>query len=174
MTVHGYELEHLDAAYPEIQADTLEETIVPGLTWLVSRYDRPVMIDDSGFFVDALKGFPGVFSSYVFKTIGCEGILRLMEGRSDRSARFECCIGFIAPGDEPFIAEGVAKGTVSHEMRGVTGAPSGECWAGAGIYLAVRSAAVAAEARERAVAAISLSEGFAIAISAMRRNIFSQ
>ena len=121
MAVHGYELEHLDAAYPEIQADTLEETIVPGLTWLVSRYDRPVMIDDSGFFVDALKGFPGVFSSYVYRTIGCEGILRLMEGRPDRSARFECCIGFMAPDDEPFIAEGVAKGTVSHEVRGSGG-----------------------------------------------------
>jgi XTP/dITP diphosphohydrolase len=121
MAVHGYELEHLDAAYPEIQADTLEETIVPGLTWLVSKYDRPVMIDDSGFFVDALKGFPGVFSSYVFKTIGCEGILRLMDGRSDRSARFECCIGFMAPGDEPSITKGVAKGTVSHEMRGSGG-----------------------------------------------------
>jgi XTP/dITP diphosphohydrolase len=121
MAGHGYELERLDTAYPEIQADTLEETIVPGLTWLISKYDRPVMIDDSGFFVDALKGFPGVFSSYVFKTIGCEGMLRLMEGRPNRSARFECCIGFMAPGDEPFIAKGVAKGTVSHEMRGSGG-----------------------------------------------------
>jgi XTP/dITP diphosphohydrolase len=121
MAGHGYELERLDTAYPEIQANTLEETIVPGLTWLISKYDRPVMIDDSGFFVDALKGFPGVFSSYVFKTIGCEGMLRLMEGRPNRSARFECCIGFMAPGDEPFIAKGVAKGTVSHEMRGSGG-----------------------------------------------------
>ncbi|MGB2581310.1 MAG: RdgB/HAM1 family non-canonical purine NTP pyrophosphatase [Thermoplasmata archaeon] len=121
MAGHGYELEHLDTAYPEIQADTLEETIVPGLTWLVSKYDRPVIIDDSGFFVDALKGFPGVFSSYVYRTIGCEGILRLMEGRPDRSARFECCSGFMTPGDEPFIAEGVAKGTVSHEMKGSGG-----------------------------------------------------
>ncbi len=121
MAAHGYVLEHIDTAYPEIQADTLEETIVPGLTWLVSKLDRPVMIDDSGFFVDALKGFPGVFSSYVFKAIGCEGILRLMEGRADRSARFECCIGFVAPGDEPSIAKGVANGTVSPEMRGSGG-----------------------------------------------------
>ena len=117
----GYELERLDTPYPEIQADTLEETIVPGLEWLVSRHDRPVMIDDSGFFVDALNGFPGVYSSYVFKTIGCEGILRLMEGVSDRSARFECCIGFMSPGQEPFTAKGVALGSVSQEMRGSGG-----------------------------------------------------
>jgi len=121
MAGHGYALEHLNTSYPEIQADTLEETIVPGLAWLVSRYDRPLMIDDSGFFVDALRGFPGVFSSYVFKTIGCEGILRLMDGRDDRSARFECCIGFVVPGGEPFVAKGVSEGTVSLEMRGSSG-----------------------------------------------------
>ena len=117
----GLEIERLDASYPELQADTLEETIVPGLEWLVSRYGRPVMIDDSGFFVDALNGFPGVYSSYVFKTIGCEGILRLMEGTPDRSARFECCVGFMSPGQEPFTAKGIASGTVSHEMRGSGG-----------------------------------------------------
>jgi XTP/dITP diphosphohydrolase len=121
MADHGYELEHLNASYPEIQAESLEETIVPGLTWLVSKFERPVMIDDSGFFVDALKGFPGVYSSYVFKTIGCEGILRLMAGRSDRSARFECCVGFMAPGREQFVAKGVSRGEVTLEMRGSGG-----------------------------------------------------
>ena len=80
MAEHGFELEHLKTSYPEIQAESLEETIVPGLEWLVSKFDRPVMIDDSGLFIDALKGFPGVYSSYAFRTLGCEGILRLMEG----------------------------------------------------------------------------------------------
>ena len=121
MAEHGYELEHLKISYPEIQADTLEETIAPALRWIVHRHDRPVMIDDSGLFIDALKGFPGVYSSYAFKTLGCEGILRLMEGEDRRDARFECCIGFMAPAGEPFIAKGVAKGGISEAMRGSGG-----------------------------------------------------
>ena len=121
MADQGYELEHIDVSYPEIQAASLEETISPGLTWLVSKFGRPIMIDDSGFFVNALKGFPGVYSSYVFKTIGCEGILKLMEGKDDRSARFECCIGFVTPGQDSFIAKGVSKGTISLEIRGSGG-----------------------------------------------------
>lgn len=121
MREHGYELEHIRTTYPEIQADTLEETIVPGLRWLLERYPRPLMIDDSGLVVDALKGFPGVYSSYVFKTVGCDGILRLMEGVKERGARFECCIGFIAPGKEPYVAKGVAKGSVSQEKAGTGG-----------------------------------------------------
>ena len=123
MAEHGFELEHLKTSYPEIQAESLEETIVPGLEWLVSKFDRPVMIDDSGLFVDALKGFPGVYSSYAFKTLGCEGILRLLEGLAieERGAHFECCIGFMVPGGKPYIARGVSEGRISAEMRGSGG-----------------------------------------------------
>jgi XTP/dITP diphosphohydrolase len=121
MRDHGYELEHVKTTYPEIQADTLEETIAPGLKWLMERYNRPVMIDDSGLFVDALRGFPGVYSSYVFKTVGCDGILRLMEGVKNRSARFECCIGFLVPGKEPHMSKGVAKGSIAEKKAGTGG-----------------------------------------------------
>jgi XTP/dITP diphosphohydrolase len=121
MKERGYELEHIKTTYPEIQADTLEETIIPGLTWLMERYKRPIMIDDSGLFIDALKGFPGVYSSFVFRTVGCDGILRLMEGVRDRSARFECCIGFLVPGQEPHISKGVAKGSISEKKAGTGG-----------------------------------------------------
>jgi XTP/dITP diphosphohydrolase len=121
MAEHGYELEHLKTPYPEIQAESLEITIIPGLQWLVSKFDRPVMIDDSGLFIDSLKGYPGVYSSHAFKTLGCEGILRLMQGIQDRSARFECCIGFMEPGSDPFIAKGVARGRISLELSGAGG-----------------------------------------------------
>ncbi len=121
MQEHGYELEHLRTAYPEIQAESLEITIIPGLQWALSKFNRPVMIDDSGLFIEALKGFPGVYSSYVFKTVGNAGILKLMEGAKDRSARFECCIGFQAPGRDPFIAKAVARGSIPRVMAGSGG-----------------------------------------------------
>lgn len=118
MASRGYELEHIKTTYPEIQADTIEETIVPGLNWLMERYNRPLMIDDSGLFVDSLKGFPGVYSAYVFKTLGCDGILKLMEGVQDRGARFECCIGFMVPGGKPSISKGKSQGSISSKKMG--------------------------------------------------------
>jgi len=121
MAEHGYELERIKTTYPEIQAETLEETIVPGLEWLMERYHKPLMIDDSGLFIDAIKGFPGVYSSYVFKTVGCDGILRLMQDVKDRGARFECCIGFLKPGSKPNVSKGVAKGTISTKKAGSGG-----------------------------------------------------
>ncbi len=121
MAEHGYELRHIKTAYPEIQAESLEITIIPGLEWAAQKFPGPIMIDDSGLFIDALKGFPGVYSSYVFKSVGCDGILNLMEGIKNRSAKFECCIGFKAPGREPFIAKGVAEGSIAEAKVGTGG-----------------------------------------------------
>lgn len=121
MAGRGYELTHIKTAYPEIQAESLEITIIPGLDWAASKFDGPVMIDDSGLFIDALKGFPGVYSSYVFKTLSCDGILSLMKGQKDRGARFECCIGLQAPGKEPFIAKGIANGVIASKKTGSGG-----------------------------------------------------
>jgi XTP/dITP diphosphohydrolase len=55
---------------------------------------RPLIVDDTGFFIDALGGFPGPCAAYVQDTIGNEGILKLMEGVEDRSAHFETVIAF--------------------------------------------------------------------------------
>lgn len=121
MAERGYSLERVNSTYPEIQADTIQETIGPGLEYAMAKLNRPLIIDDTGLLIDALKGFPGVYSSYVFRTIGCEGILRLMEGVMNRSARFECCIGFMTPGGKPYVAKGVARGSIAKEKVGTCG-----------------------------------------------------
>jgi len=67
------QVERLDDEYPELQTDGLEQVVDWGLDWLRERHHSPLIIDDSGLFIDALGGFPGVYSAYVFKTLGCEG-----------------------------------------------------------------------------------------------------
>ena len=53
-----------------------------------------LMVEDSGLFVDALGGFPGVYSSYVHSTVGIEGIVKLLEESKDKSARHISSISF--------------------------------------------------------------------------------
>lgn len=54
----------------------------------------PLIVDDTGFFITALSGFPGPYAAYVLDTIGIPGILRLMEGEADRNAYFETAIAY--------------------------------------------------------------------------------
>ncbi|MFP3871413.1 MAG: XTP/dITP diphosphatase [Candidatus Natronoplasma sp.] len=110
-------IEMKNISYPEIQADSLEEVVEFALDKLEKH--SPLIIDDSGLFIDALNGFPGVYSAYVMNTLGCDGILSLLKDKKERNARFECVIGYIHEEKEMF--KGVSEGTITREKRGTGG-----------------------------------------------------
>ncbi|MCQ2079173.1 MAG: RdgB/HAM1 family non-canonical purine NTP pyrophosphatase [archaeon] len=111
---------HVNREYDEIQTAYLEEVVDKGIKQLYAEGLRDFVIDDSGLFINALKGFPGVYSAYGQKTVGNKGILKLMEGVEDRSAQFKCCIGCMI-GEERIIVTGVCPGFILHEERGDEG-----------------------------------------------------
>ncbi len=117
----GHDVIQLDGDCPEIQADTLEEVVEACLKWLWERHRQPVMIDDSGLFIDTLKGFPGVYSAYVYRTLGNPGILKLMDKVPDRGAEFRCCAGFVDASGRITLRSGVSRGIIIGEMRGSGG-----------------------------------------------------
>src|SRR5688572_31526781 len=73
----------------EIQDDKIEKIAIEKAKSAYHIVKRPIIIEDDGLFINSLNGFPGQYSSYVFKSIGNRGILRLLEGSRDRSAFFK-------------------------------------------------------------------------------------
>lgn len=71
-----------------------------------------LIVDDTGFFVNALNGFPGPYAAYVLDTIGMEGILRLLEGAEDRTAYFETAIAYADGEGTIRVFRGVVDGTI--------------------------------------------------------------
>ena len=118
---HGIEVMQENIPCPEIQADTLEEVVSFCLDWLGDK--EVYLIDDSGLFIDELGGFPGVYSSYVFKTLGNEGILRLMSGvpEDKRTAHFETVFGIGGASGKKLLFSGVCDGRISSEIMGAGG-----------------------------------------------------
>jgi XTP/dITP diphosphohydrolase len=109
--------------YQEVQADTLDEVAGESARWLLARgeVEPPFVLEDAGLFIDALGGFPGVYSAYAYRTVGCEGVLRLVEGRDDRTARFESRVALVLPGGEVEVMAGTSRGELSREARGSGG-----------------------------------------------------
>ncbi|MEM2979503.1 MAG: RdgB/HAM1 family non-canonical purine NTP pyrophosphatase [Methanomassiliicoccales archaeon] len=120
MEPFGIKLEKNNLDCEEIQADSLQEVVKHCLLDLKERGVKNALLDDSGLFIKRLNGFPGVYSSYIYKTLGCKGILKLMEGENDREAYFECCIGCILNEEEILISERT-YGRIECEMRGTKG-----------------------------------------------------
>ncbi|MBE6519223.1 MAG: RdgB/HAM1 family non-canonical purine NTP pyrophosphatase [Thermoplasmata archaeon] len=113
----GIEMEHYRLPYDEVQTSDLEEVVNKGMDEIIRQGVRNFIIDDSGLFVDALKGFPGVWSAYAQKTIGNKGILKLMEGVEDRGAEFRCCIGCDIDGRR-IIVIGKCRGVITQSEQG--------------------------------------------------------
>jgi XTP/dITP diphosphohydrolase len=116
----GMKVEHLPVECDEIQADTLQEVVLSCIEQLKRNGHRNFMLDDSGLFVPSLNGFPGVYSAYVMHTIGCQGMLRLIDGL-ERQARFECCIGVSSEELGDLTVTGTSPGRIIMEERGDAG-----------------------------------------------------
>ena len=110
-----------DLGYPEIQADSLEEVALFGANHVQKIFDKPFILEDAGLFIDSLKGFPGVYSAYVYYKIGLAGILKLLDSKKNRNATFRSVYAFGKSGRKPLLFIGECKGTISHEEKGTHG-----------------------------------------------------
>jgi len=119
----NYTLKQIDSKAIEIQAESIKEVALFKLNSVKEKIESSFFVEDAGFFVDSpLKGFPGVYSSYVLKTIGNEGILKLINDYDKSRAHFSAitCLYF-KPLDKIFLFEGDIKGKVSKSIRGKGG-----------------------------------------------------
>ena len=89
-----------------------------------SKYcDAPAFADDSGLEVFALNGEPGIYSSRYAPTDPerIAKLLKNLEGKSDRSARFVCVIAIAYNGEVIETFEGEIRGTIGFEPKGENG-----------------------------------------------------
>ncbi len=124
-----FEIDPLPKDIPkiEIQSNDLEDIALYSLKEALKHIDDPdkwdiIFREDAGLFIESLNGFPGPYSSYVYKTIGLLGILKLLENISDRRAYFKSAIAYRVRGEENIrIAVGIVRGSISKEIRGSRG-----------------------------------------------------
>ena len=100
----------------EIQADSIKEIAHQKAIDAFLKCKKPVIIEDDGLFINSLHGFPGPFSSYIYNTIGNNGILKLV--KANRSAKFQSVIGFCDKKKKPIIFEANVRGKISKKLRG--------------------------------------------------------
>ena len=112
LSPYGIEVDFAQLDLVEIQSDSLEEIAREKAKSAFSKVGGSVIVEDDGLYIDALNGFPGQYSSHAFKTLGNEGILKLLEGSANRSAHFRSLIAFY-DGREMSVSEGRADGRIS-------------------------------------------------------------
>ena len=106
-------VEQVDYDYPEIQHDDPAEIAAHGAedAFAAVGDGEPVIVEDSGLFVDALGGFPGPYSAYVYDTLGIERVHRLVADGDDPTATFRSVVAY-ADGEVVTTFEGAVRGRI--------------------------------------------------------------
>lgn len=91
------ELRQYNASLIEPQADSVEEVALSKAEQALNLVHEPVIVEDSGFYIDDLAGFPGAYTRYVLETVGVAGLLRLASGLPTRRCRFVSVLVCVTP-----------------------------------------------------------------------------
>ncbi len=106
----------------EIQANSLEEVAISKINSIKNKVKGSFFIEDAGFFVTQLKGFPGVYSHYVMETIANEGILKILKDSKSRKAKFQAVIAYYnEKNDDIHTFMGEVLGSIAMKIRGSNG-----------------------------------------------------
>jgi len=98
---HEIKINHIELEYKELRSDDPEEITIDAAKRLAEELKKPIVVEDSGLFIEALNDFPGTCSSYIHKRIGLKGILKLMEDIDDRTCYYRSAVGYCEQDKEP-------------------------------------------------------------------------
>jgi XTP/dITP diphosphohydrolase len=130
----GLPVEWLSASdFPDVpptveSGDTLEENSLLKAQALSKAAGLPAVADDSGLFVDALKGEPGVHSARYAgpKCNDADNVKKLLEEMVEvkdleRGAAFRTVVTIVWPGETPVYLAGEIKGKITKNPKGTAG-----------------------------------------------------
>lgn len=106
--------------------NTLEGNSLQKADYVYTHYHVPCFSDDTGLEVEVLQGQPGVDSAHYAgpqrsSDDNIKLLLKNLENKTNRAARFRTVITLIGLTEQPIFFEGIVKGTITHEKKGVAG-----------------------------------------------------
>ncbi len=102
----------------EIQSISVRDVVKEKAMEAYRVVGMPLLVEDTGLYIESLNGFPGALVKWVLESIGREGVCRIT-GRN-RSAYAETCICY-TDGKTVKVFSGRAYGKIAVKPRGRSG-----------------------------------------------------
>lgn len=115
---YNIEVVQVSLELPEPRTDDLQKISREKVLFAYGQIQKPCIAVDSGFYVRSLNGFPKAFVNFALETIGVDGILQLVDGKS-RVCEFRNCLAYLDENlSEPVYFESNIEGELSETSRG--------------------------------------------------------
>lgn len=113
-------VEQIQVDLEELQTLDLEEIVRQKALQAHRKTQLPVIVEDTGLEFAAWNGLPGALIKWFLKTVGNEGILKMLSAYDDRRATAVTAVGF-CDGSTLLVGRGEISGQIATECRGSNG-----------------------------------------------------
>ncbi len=111
----GIQIKHANIELPESRSEDVLEIAKDKADFAYSQVKQPIFVLDGAFHIKALNGFPKTQVKFAEKYIGARGILKLLEGETERDYDWPNVLYYRAENTEKqFI--GYIRGTIITEI----------------------------------------------------------
>ena len=114
----GYRLRHVALSLPEIQSVKLEPVVEFKVRAAFDRLQEPVMVEDTGLFVETWNRYPGALVKWLARSVGEEGLCKMMSSYPNRRAWATTIVATFNGRSEPHHFIGTVEGRIARTMRG--------------------------------------------------------
>lgn len=116
----GIEVHNQRIELPEIQATDVTKVAKVKAEAAYSILQKPVFVDDTGLYINAWGELPGALIAWFLDNVGNEGILKMLEGWDNRTAKVVTALGFCDEnGSQVFVGE--LNGLIAETSKGESG-----------------------------------------------------
>lgn len=105
--------------FREIQSLEADKVALDKANQLINSLKAPFLIEDSGFYVKALNGFPGTYAKHVFDLLGDKRFLKLLDNKDSRKVVSKSALVYCNPKTKEIkLFSGFYEGTLAKKPRG--------------------------------------------------------
>lgn len=112
----GFDLKNVKIDLEEIQSLCLKEICEHKVKKAFEIVGKPVLVEDTGFFIDELGGLPGPFIKFFEKKMGNESIMKLISGSDNRGAVAKTCVTYF-DGKSLLSCVGEVEGEITRSSK---------------------------------------------------------
>lgn len=127
----GIKIKSININVDEIQDIDIDKIIKHKVIASYKAINKPVMVEDTGLYIEALNGFPGGLIKWLMKSIGTTGslefgtknnnIIKLLENYNNKKIYAKTSVAIAYSYETIIITNGILKGAISNNPVGNNG-----------------------------------------------------
>lgn len=121
LSKENIDLKAMKIEVPEIQDDDNEKIVCASAKYASDLTKSNIVKVDTGFYIEALNGFPGPYAEYVERKLDAKDILQMMKDKINRIAYYKEVLAYCEYGKEPITFTTYTYGQISKHLSGTEG-----------------------------------------------------